>query len=992
MVMIQRPPGPPQASTGTTESAFDLGWIGRSTGRGERRQVVVLAIGFAALEVDDPEQLVEAQSARRELVAAIAHRFGGVVSHREINLHLIAWGWPQAGEADTRFAIAAALEFASTRSLAIQCSIDAGIAVTAEEGGFPGLGFVGEMVGTAVLLLAAARPGEVLVSEAVARLAAPAVSLEHHGAVAGQGNAWRVLGLDCRSCLDEMMASPTAALIGRSAGMHRLLEAWTSAVNRKANLMLVEGEAGVGKSALLQWFESEVSRSGGKSVLVECRPESSTLPFEPIRQMLHSLARLGENDACAPEAQSKASNGESPSPTGTELLADCLVALSNEHACEATVSDALQALIRDKAARVPVLVLIEDLQWADTSTASVLTDLAGLADTPAHVLVVVGARPGTRSIAVQKDRRWQVMKLGRLALDEIRYIVDTCRHASDLSLDIRERIAERASGVPFHALELAKLCAEHADAEAHHRLLARPNRLNAVLTSRLDALATLKPLAQAAAVLGQVFDCRVLAAALEIEGRLIKERLDMLAGMGLFTVVKGHSGWCYRFHDALLWSQAYGSVLKGKRRQLHRKLADVLEAQGDEKLGCEPETIAHHWKKAGRPEKAFEWWVSAALAAAERAEAARAVSFINEALAAKEIAPAACSPHDEATLMSVLGAQLHVLRGSASNETVAAYERAMELVSAMPAKPDALDLEIAWGLVTIHLVRGDVRAANEASSRLLSEATERSRTDILLVGLRVHGTARLLAGHVPEAVAIFKDAVSRYDRKEHRELLRRFVSDPGPVTLAHLGSAQALAGDWTGARASRRQALSLTNETRHAHTSANVLGVLALGAVHMGEPGIAAALSRACGEIAAEHGFKYWQARSELVLAWGAGQRNPDESLDRIGAAVEAYRATGAGRAAVLATCMAAEIAVKSRRYEEALEFLKPVKAIAEQRGEFIYLPEALRLMALAMALGRQANVARAFEVLLDAETLARQHGSTTYLSRIVAARHEIQA
>jgi len=949
--------------------------------------MAVLAVGFDPVEVTDPEELVEALSRRRRFVLDIVARCGGGVGRIDPNLQIVAWGWPVAGEADTRLAVSAALEIAADTSHRARCGVDAGIAITADaDNGIFDLGFVGEMVGAAVSFQAIASAGEVLVSSAVGRLVTDAFWLVQREGWAEEARLWQVerRGEVRRGRIKGLGGQ--RSWIGRdreSAEIGKLLHA---AKAGRAQLLGIEGEAGVGKSALMEWLEQEAAKCFAEFVLLPCLPEQQHRPLEPVRRMIAKLARMP-----SPSGRETAS-GEfvidafpyDGDIEGDALVVACGEALRSKKFVAEAMAQTLAELIAYKSKARTLVVVIEDLHWADADTMRVIEGLDALGGSEIAALLIVTSRPD-RGGAV-KSCRWRRLQLARLSLAEIRHLLDTCEFAATLDAETRERIAERSDGVPFIALELAELCAQHADKDGDHRLLARPNRLNSALTSRLDALATLKPLAQAAAVLGRLFDSRVLAAVLGMEERVIDERLAMLVDMGLLMPRRG-KGYLYRFHDALLWSQAYGSVLKGRRRDLHRRIASVIEGPAAERFEVRPEIVAHHWKKSGDPAKAFEWWFRASLEAAERGAAAKAVAFINHALSAKELAPHACSAHDEATLLSVLGGQLRVLRGSASREAVAAYERAMEVVSSMPARPDDIDLEIAWGISTIHLVRGDIQSAAESSGRLLNDAGERNRHDISLLALRVHGTARLLAGSVREAICLFEDATSRYDRSMHGEFQRRFVSDPGAVTFAHLATAYAVAGNKEAARRCRKQALFLAAETRHPHTSANVLGVLTISAFHMGEAGAAAALARGCREVSTREGFTYWCVRSNIILAWEASLQNSAGGVDSMRAALDAYVATGSSRAAVFSACLAATVALDAGQPKDAIDFLAPVRDAGERHGEWLYMPDVRRLEAWAMVEIDAGRAVDARHMLDAAEVMSREHGSAALQARIEATR-----
>ncbi len=979
------------ASAEAAHADFDLQWIGRSTGRGERRQVVVLAVGFERMAAADPEEIVEILARRREVVARIVARYGGSVGRVDPELQIIAWGWPVAGEADTRLAVATALEIAREHAHPARCGVDVGIAITAEtQDGFTGLGFVGDMVAAAVAQQSAAGAGEVLVSDAVCRLVTGAFDMMRCDGTSAPAALWRAARIDATARRRTPKLAAPRELLGRDRERGVLVEAWRGAVAGEPKLLVIEGEAGIGKSAMICWLERLASGTGGFVVLVKCSPEYRHLPLQPVHGLVDLLARLH-----APVRGARLGAGPllDPAPfegdiEGQRLTERCRAVLGRQGLDRQELAQAILALVEYKAAARPIVIAIENLQWADAASLDVISQIGAHADRGLRLLVAGTLRSGT-GIDPQASLTgpWRRLPLERLERHEIERIIATSGNADRLGPDVVAWIVELAAGNPFHATELTRMSVETAGKEPHGRMLARPNRLNSELAGRLDALASLKPLVQAAAVLGRLFDSRALAAALEMDVRVLDERLAMLVGMGILARRRRRDAYHYRFQDALLWSQAYGSVLRARRRALHLKIAALLSGPFGAGLEVTAERVAHHWKKGGDAARSFPWWLDAAIAAAEQGSAVGAVACVNEALAAKQLAPEACSPLQEATLMSMLGAQLRALRGSGSSETVAAYERALGIISSMPSRPADIDLEIAWGLATIHLVRGDVQSAAEASSKLMSDAAERGREDIELLAQRVHGTARLLSGSVLEAVATFADIVARYDHGRHGEIHHKFVSDPGAVALAHLASARSAAGDRDGALSAQHDALELAGDIGHSHTMVNVMGVLSLAAMHRGDHGEAMTLARACERISHAHGHAYWHARARLMLAWHAGQRDPARGVELIAAEADRYRSMGAGRATAFQACLAAETAIRAGLPQRALELLAPVKRRGEQRGEWLYIPDVKRLEAHAAALLSPDRRQGALALLDEAAAMSSEHGSTAFAARIAATR-----
>ncbi len=936
---------------------FGLKWIGQSTGASERRQIVVLAIGFEPAAAFDPEDTADALNLRRGLVARFAARYRGSVERIDPNLQIVCWGWPHSHEADARLAVAAALEIANERASLARCSLDVGIAVApSHEAPLKNSALVCEALHTSVLYQTDARAGQVFVSDAVAALV--------DGFFQKVEAPFLPDGRQCWSIAAPQTGSPRhqqpVDLIGRTAEYAILTDCWRVTLRGGSRSVCIQGDAGMGKSALAKQLARLVPETGGRAISVACLPERQQQSNWISEQLNARLLRLLQ--ICPDEGEAL----RSTAPAG----------------------QLLPRLTARAARQWPLTIIVSDVAWIDADSA---TALAGLHPIDQLLLIETRRPPNSPPSTTGRHRADSItIELGPMSLLDIEAIVQRSPDGVRLSEKNLDLVCGQAEGNPLYALELARLCAERPDSNSHHRLLSSPNRLNAHLTGRLDALADLKPLAQAAAVVGRLFDARVLAAVLGIETRTLTERLQLLVQTGILSDRRDRRAERYRFKHALLWSQAYGSVLKSRRKELHITIARELTRRFDADRAIRPEIVAHHWKKAGRPAEAFAWWCRSAHAAAARGADAISIDCIHEALAAKAVTPDLCTPLQEAELMGLLARQQQTLRGSASPEAITAYEAATSLLASAVHKPTDLDLDIAWGLASIHLVRGDVKLALTASGKLVGEAHERGRTDIKLLALRIHGTASLLSGRVTEAIEVLGGAcqISASIADGHHS--GHYICDPAASVFAHLASAYAVAGDKAQAHATRQRALERAAQVGDAHTTSNIFGVLALGAIHLGEAGTAAALARASQEIASRHRYTYWAARGALIQAWGATRRTPGRGIEVMRAALETYRNTGAGRASVIAHCLTAEVALDGRQPAEALALLTPFRNKGHLQGEWLYIPELLRLEAIARTMIDPRHRDDALQLLTEAEGLTTEHGNQSFLSRIRTTRENI--
>lgn len=973
---MRRPSKPPARSRSDgaqlREGAdYLLEWIGGRIGPNERRQVVILACAFdeacAGVQPLDPEDLADLLADRRKAIAEIVGRYGGVVSSMMLARQIVCWGWPRSREDDARLAVAAALEIVDNLGSQCRCVLDAGIAVVDCDGtrGSDGSRLIAAAVNDAQSMLAEAPSGAILVSPTLRRLLGGMFELEPFGEPSQTGaashRAWRVASAVAGRTNAAWVQPDT--LFGRRTERATLARLWGEVSEGGFHQLWIHGEAGIGKTALLADLKSRIDGTGGTFIEAHCLPET--------QGSVLSLAYQLQEGLC--------DHGLALPPHGPPADAACL-------------AGAAAAMLRLRRPPGPIAIGIEDAHWADQPSMDFILALsAQLAQTRSLMLVVTSRAEAPLSPASAAP--WQTLELGRLSEEELRHMLRVPMLTPQLPEPIRHVIARHAEGIPLYARELAWLTAKGPDrlySDSQCRLLSSPNRLNAALLARLEAVGELKHLAQAAAVLGRVFETRLLAAVLEADTERVRERLDALVARAILMPAHHPPGAQYRFSHTLLWSAAYGSLLKSRRRQLHARAACELARGLAGIAATSPERAANHFTKAGDHANAFAWWEQAARRADSQGKSALAIAHIDRALSARAAAPEAASALDEARLHSLLGKQLGILHGNASAATQAAFQRALGLLSQLPARPGDLRFDIQWGLCTVHLVRCELDAALESTAGLIEEARASNRNDQLVVALRLHGTAKLLYGCVRDAIDLYRMVEAIYDPKAHSLIGCRYVSNQGIVGRAHLAWATAIAGDEAGSLAAERTALALAAELDHPHTSANTLGVLATAAKIRGDVGAAAALAHACLDVGQARHFEYWIARARIVLAWVEGKRDPARGLALSHAAADGYRRTGSDRAAAFAYCIEAELAVLAGKPADALMAVERAETMGSISPRFIYAAELLRLRATALFDLDPGQYPAAIAALARAQAIAEDQGALTFGRRVVETRRSL--
>ncbi len=955
-----------EARPGQASTDFTLEWIGRILGGTERRQITVLAVGIGE-DIAPPlarhaEEQMSALAGLRRAIGDIIKQLGGTAVGTGGDVLLACWGWPAASLDDTERAILAARRIVSLSDdgMAVTCGLDVGIAIAwREEADIFSSGIVGQVVQSAIAGQLLAHPGEVVVSGNVVSLCAETFHFRPLAAASEtrpDDGSFVVTGLSA----NQACRPPSrGALVGRTAELELLLaRAQAAATCGTGRAVLIEGDAGCGKSALL-WALGRQLDTGAAWISVRCHEAGAGLPG-PIRQLADALqVALGDSG-------------------------------SNRHPRRGEAnSDIVAVVMRTKAlcARTPCVLVVDDLHHAGVGTLRDMEALlAALQELSGMFLILCGRSPCVRMLSAENGP--DTLSLGPMPDEDLAQIVHDAAGGAGLRSSDAKRLARLARGSPLIARELGALASGDPGVRDQLRLLSRPNRINPVLTGRLDPLGAARALAYAAAVIGRTFDVRVLAAVLQVDEERLSTLLAALVQHGIVATPDPSASTVLHFSDNLIWATCYGSVLRAKRRELHARAAEVVSGRFPEIAAQAPETVAHHHAKACEHALAFRWWHRAAHRASRLGYAPAIIEHARNALASRMEALDDCPAAQEAEILALLGTYIGALKGGANAETVAIYRRAVSLMSQIAEPPDDLSFDIGWGVTMIQLVHGDLQQALSTSRRLIEVADEL----VLPIALRLHASARLQGGQIGEAIEMFALAADGYDVHAHDALRHRYGSDPGATSLAHLAHAKAIAGDSNGSRAAERRALRMIAALEHPTTTAIVLGVLATAAQSRHDYATTAALASAAQAVSLAHGYENWSARADMMQGWLIARRDAQAGIQLVREALERYRHTGAGRAVVLAHCLIASMALDCGQPLVALDALEPIASGQELQREWLYAAEVMRLDALARFAADRCGAQTCLDRLAAAERLAIGQGAHLYAARARASRAALAA
>jgi len=635
----------------------------------ERRHVTVMfsdLVGSTALAASmDPEDLRAIISAYQKCVAETVGRFDGFVARYMGDGVLVYFGYPQAHEDDAERAVRAGLELIkavsalqSSALLRTRIGIATGQVVIGDligSGSAQEHSVVGNTPNLAARLQGVAEPNMVVICDTTRRLLGNLFDLGDLGprdlkGIAGPTRIWAALRTSsAESRFEAMHATGLTALVGREEEAELLLRRWSKAKTGEGQVVLLSGEAGIGKSRLTAALLESLSSEPHTCLRYFCSPQHTDSAFYPIISQLERAARLTPDDtprARLDKFDTLLAQG-STSPQDAALLAELLslpndgrypaIDLAPQQRRQRTL-DALILQLQALARQNPVLMILEDAHWTDPTTLEVfgqtVSSIAKL-----RVLLIVTFRPEFEPPWIGRPHV-TALTINRLAEREVAAMIDRVIGNRPVPASIRQDIIERTDGIPLFVEEMTKAmleaesedAAEGAVAAFPSPVLAVPASLHASLMARLDRLGAAKEVAKIGAAIGREFSYSLLASVTRQPEPGLGSALDRLTAAGLLfrQGVPPHAS--YLFKHALVQDAAYGMLLREPRRTLHARIAETLERQFTEIAANQPELLARHYTEAGLIEKAAGLWGKAGQRSLERSALVEAAEQLTRAL------------------------------------------------------------------------------------------------------------------------------------------------------------------------------------------------------------------------------------------------------------------------------------------------------------------------------------------------------------------------
>jgi class 3 adenylate cyclase/predicted ATPase len=925
-----------EASAAATAPSAPTAELGRQDDA-ERRQLTVVfcdLVGSTALSTRlDPEDLRAVIKAYHNCVAGIVSRFDGFVAKYMGDGVLVYFGYPKAHEDDAERAVRAALalteavgNLSGADALQVRIGAATGVVVVGDligSGEAQERGVVGETPNLAARLQAIAAPNMVVIADTTRRLLGNLFELQDLGAldlkgVAGPVRAWAALRAnDIESRFEALHAAGLTALVGREEESELLLRRWSRAKAGEGQVVLISGEAGIGKSRLTAALLERVTGEPHTRLRYFCSPQRIGSVLHPVIGQMERAAQLAHNDTSQVRLEkldavlARTSTSREDAALFAELLSlpndgrYPTLALTPEHRRQRTL-EAFVSQLEALTCQNPVLMIFEDVHWTDPTSLELFGRVVARIVT-LRVLLIVTFR-------AEFDPPWigrphvTALTINRLTQREVSALIDRVVGNKLLLGSIRQDIIDRTDGIPLFVEEMTKAVLEaQSESEAQQMVgavpspaLAVPASLHASLMARLDRLGPAKDVAPVGAAIGREFSHALLAAVVSKPEAELASALDRLVTAGLLfrQGVPPHAS--YLFKHALVQDAAYGTLLREPRRSLHARIAAALESQFPEIAENQAELLAHHCSEAGLIEKAAGLWGKAGHQSLMRSALVEASEQLTRALTQIAAAPStAALRREQIRLQVALITPLVHVKGYAAPETRAATERARLLIDQAealgePPEDPLLLFTVLYGYWVGEYIAFNGGAMRELAAQFLALAQQNGTAAPLLIAHRIMGISLMCTGNVAQARTHLDSAITRYDPPEHRPLAVRFGHDSRVAVLSYRSWTLWMLGYPDAALADAEHALKDAREIGQAATLAYALTHVSFLHMLCGDYALAAAQSQQLFALAEDKGAWFWRPHGMMQQGCvHALTGHPSEAVQMLTAGITAYRSTG---------------------------------------------------------------------------------------------------
>lgn len=903
----------------------------------ERRPLTILftdLVGSTEMSLGmDAEDLRDIIRGYQVSCARVIERYGGFVARYMGDGIMAYFGYPQAHEEDAERAIRAALEVVeAVRALDADIGAEKGVQLAVRAGIASGLVVVGDLIGEgaseeravvgdtpnlAARMQGLADSNCVVVDPAAYRLAGDAFKTRDLGLRDVKGSpdpvrVWQILEpRDTQSRFDTALKARLSPLVGRTDELNRLRESWKRASAGQGQVVMLSGDAGIGKTRLARTAYAHIADADTLRIRYQCSPLYTNSAFQPFIEQIHHAAGIDlteHPDSKFEKIKTFLQRFAQDTDEYRALLGRLLSVSSEDRYTElnlgptqlkqrtiSVLSDQLLAL----AGGGPMLALFEDMHWADPSSLELLDSIVEQAK-GVPLMLICTYRPEHIGRWANLDHVTSI-ELERLDGAHSAELVHRLLEDAELPAELEKEIMEKTDGVPLFVEELIRaLSASSGDGGATQgrtRELAIPDTLQSSLMSRLDRLDAAKSVAQTGAAIGRDFPYRLLAAVASLVTKELDSALYSLQGEALVDRRGLPPNSLYTFRHGLLRDAAYQSLLRRRRQEIHGRIAAALEQDFKSYWESNPEVLAHHLTEADQGGKAIEYWEAAARRAADSSANIEAERHFQRAIELVQKLPAGPERTQlELRLLTSMGAVLINNHGPGSPSVAELYRRCHKLCEEIGRGDDVLTSEehfaTLWGLWrTCESLKVAMDLVDQM--RVLGEREQRS--DLVLQAHHSGWATSFNLGNLTSCLEYIEIGECLYDADAHRDHAALYGGHDPQVCAHGIGAvALCLRGFPDQASARITRAIDSARELKHPGSLAHALDFAVTFDRMCDDPGRTLERAQALVACGAEHGFADYEVRGRAFRGWALARLGKsEEGLSELRASILAQRETG---------------------------------------------------------------------------------------------------
>ncbi|SEQ59858.1 ATP-binding protein [Nitrosomonas ureae] len=986
----------------------------------ERRQLTVMFCDLVDSTVLssrlDPEDLQDVIRRFLDACSQTIIRFNGYIAKYMGDGMLIYFGYPQAHEHDAERAVHAGLTILNTMRSLHQDNSHPQFSMAARIGIATGQVVVGELMGLdtakersvfgetpnlAARLQALAKPDQLIIDPATKRLVGNEFEFLDLGAFSLKGfdtpiQAWQVLSIrPSASRFESYRSSQLTNFVGREQEISLLLGRWREAVGGEGQVVLLCGEAGIGKSRIARSLCDRLANERYQMIQFQCSPYHTNTALYPATTFLRQAAGLASQDSAQVQREkldAMARESGIENQDTVSLLAD-LLSIQGDHwdplldvLSEKRKDMTLEALVQylqGLADHAPVLFIMEDAHWLDPTTLELMTRIIGRIR-QMRVLLLITFRPDFKPVWTEYSHVTS-LTLSRLPRRHSAELVATMTGGKVLPPEVQQAILAKADGIPLYIETLTEnvlgsgLLAEENDSftlTCPLKGLPIPDSLQALLMERVDRLGSAKKIVQTGAAIGREFTYELLQGTVEVPDNELKNALDLIVATGLIFQEGEIPLATYHFKHALVQDAAYNTLPKKSRRLLHARIAKTLESGLPEWVNMEPELLAYHYEQAGLTGPAVDYWHRAARRDAERSANIEALNHFNRALELlKELPQGAERNALELELLLARGSPLLAVKGYASDDMGENYRRAKDLLQETSGSVHQF-LAIK-GLWVFHLVRGQLANARELAENLLGLAHREQSSDLLIEAHHALGVTNFFLGRFDEARTHLFAAKSLDDPNQQRSQDFFYGQDPGITARIFLARTFWILGEIEHIEPLALEAVGLARELAHPFTMVFALTSLSWIYSTLRNAKKTRELTDEAIAISAQYSFELGLAWATSFQGWALAENGHEEGLGQLLNGLSATQVTGANTNNTFTLSLLADIYLREQRIDEGLATIEEALTLAVTGEELFWHAELLRLKGELLLRQSDESIQEAEECLCEALKIAQDQHAT---------------